>query len=185
MRQVRGYVRDYCPFGDEVDIYDTMSVLVKYRNGGVLNYSLNASVPFEGWNIAINGTKGRLETKITDNKPAQGWQKYFKMVGKDGAILNEDGFFVSSWPENYSIFIMPHSKNAYEVELPNIAEGHGGGDFKIFDAVLGKGLPKEDPLNIFASAIEGALSTGIGAAANLSAKTGAPVLMSDMLGKWA
>jgi predicted dehydrogenase len=185
VRTVRDYIRDYCPFGDEVDIYDTMAVQVKYKNGGLLNYSLNASVPFEGWNLAINGTKGRLETKITDKKPAQGWQKYFKMVGKDGSILNEDGCFVSAWPENYSIFVMPHDKNAYEIDIPNIAEGHGGGDYKVFEAVFGSGIPAEDPLNIFASAINGALSTGIGSAANISSQTGEPVMMSDMLGKWA
>lgn len=61
-----------------------MAVMVRYKNGAILNYTLNASVPFEGWNLAINGTKGRFESKITDNKPSPGWQERYQIVGSDG-----------------------------------------------------------------------------------------------------
>jgi predicted dehydrogenase len=168
--QVRGYVRDYCPFGDEVDICDTHAVLVEYANGGVLNYSLNASAPFEGWNLAINGTGGRLETKITDAKPAAPWIP-------DAWRRQHRGVEVE-WPNEYRIFVMPHRGAAHEVLVPNIAEGHGGGDFKMFDALfLGKGLD-DDPLGLFASARDGALSIAIGDAANRSAAARAPVDIS-------
>jgi predicted dehydrogenase len=171
VKGVREYIRDYCPFGEDVDIHDTMAVQVGYRNGGILNYSLNASVPFEGWNLAINGTKGRLESKITDAKPSPPWlpaEFQRKHEGRD-----------VEWPDEYRIFVMPHQKAAFEVTVPNIAEGHGGGDFKIFDAALADIYPEEDSLNIFASAIHGARSTAIGAGANASIASGQPVHLKD------
>jgi len=38
-----------------------MGVLVKYKNGAVLTYSLIAYAPYEGYRIAFNGSKGRME----------------------------------------------------------------------------------------------------------------------------
>ncbi|MBN1865295.1 MAG: Gfo/Idh/MocA family oxidoreductase [Victivallales bacterium] len=184
VKGVRGYIRDYCPFGNDVDIYDTMAVQVSYRNGGILNYSLNASVPFEGWNLAINGTKGRLESKITDNKPSPGWQERFQITDPDGKILKGKGFGITDWPSEYSIHVMPHKEDDYELKLPNIADGHGGGDFKIFDAALADIYPPKDTLDIFASAVSGALSTAIGAGANTSILSGEPFSLNKWTSKW-
>jgi hypothetical protein len=184
VKGVRGYVRDYCPFGDDVDIYDTMAVQVRYRNGGLLNYSLNASVPYEGWNLAINGTKGRLESKLTDNKPAPGWQERFQISGPDSRLMKGKGFRITDWPAEYSIHVMPHTGDDYETNLPNIAEGHGGGDFKIMDAALADLYPEPDTLNIYASAVHGALSTAIGAAANRSIQSHQPVNLSEIVASW-
>ncbi len=175
VKGVRDYVRDFCPFGDDVDIYDTMSVVVRYKNGGQLLYSLNASVPYEGWNLAINGTAGRLESGITDNKPSPGWQDKHQIVGPEGQTLKGAGYRVTDWPAAYSIHIMPHEGDNRYVRLPNIAEGHGGGDDRIFDAALADMLPEEDALDIYASAIQGYWSTAVGASANESIATGKPV----------
>ena len=46
---------------DEIDIEDTMNVLVKYDNNVTMAYSVNAFNAWEGYHIAFNGTKGRLE----------------------------------------------------------------------------------------------------------------------------
>lgn len=181
VKGVRGYIRDYCPFGPEVDIYDTMSVQVRYRNGGLLTYSLNASVPFEGWNLAVNGTRGRLESGITDNKPSPGWQEKHQIIGPDGQPLKGKGYRVTDWPAEYRIHVMPHAGDDGEIRLPNVADGHGGGDFKIFAAALADIYPEEDQLDIFASAVQGAWSTAIGAAANESIATGQPVRIPDAL----
>ena len=56
-----GYLRDGCVWSEEIDIYDTMSVIVKYENGVTLNYTANAFLPYEGQAISFNGTKGRLD----------------------------------------------------------------------------------------------------------------------------
>ena len=53
-----GYRRDQNVFGDGVSIEDTMSLLVKYRTGVVLNYSLNAYLPREGFSVALQRHPG-------------------------------------------------------------------------------------------------------------------------------
>ena len=176
VKRVRNYIRDYCPFGTEVDIYDTMALTCEYTNGGILNYSLNASVPFEGWNLAINGTNGRIESQITDNKPRKGWQQEMRIVSPDGKVFDGTGnWHISNWPADYSIHVMLHDKPAFEVKEPNITEGHGGGDFKLFDYVFADKLPENDEIGVMASAIDGAYSSAIGAAANLSINEKRPV----------
>ncbi|MGB3005050.1 MAG: Gfo/Idh/MocA family oxidoreductase, partial [Chitinophagaceae bacterium] len=57
-----GYVRDGCVWSNEIDIYDKMSAQIIYANGVTANYSLTAYSPYEGWQIAFNGMKGRIET---------------------------------------------------------------------------------------------------------------------------
>ena len=71
---VDNYYRDGCVFREDVDIYDTMSALVKYSNSVTMNYSLNAAMPFEGYRVAFNGEKGRLEARdyVTGFKPLTG-----------------------------------------------------------------------------------------------------------------
>jgi len=178
---VRDYDGDGCVFSEEIDIYDTMAVLVRYKNGAVLNYSLNASVPFEGWNLAINGTKGRLESKITDNKPSPGWQEKYQIASPDGKTLKGKGFKITDWPADYGIHVIPHDGDDYQINVPNCAEGHGGGDFKIFDALFKGTLAGGDPLGIYASAIDGVSSMIIGAAANMSARTGEVIDIEKLL----
>jgi hypothetical protein len=53
-------VRDRNVFRDDIDIEDTMAVLVRYRNGVLLNYSLNAFSPYEGYRVAFAGDHGRI-----------------------------------------------------------------------------------------------------------------------------
>jgi hypothetical protein len=57
------YYRDRCVFREDVDIFDTMSALVKYTNGATMNYALNAYMPYEGYRVAFNGEKGRLDVQ--------------------------------------------------------------------------------------------------------------------------
>ena len=56
------YLRDQNVFGDGISIEDTMNVLVRYKNGAQMSYSLTAYSPWEGYRIAFNGTKGRHRT---------------------------------------------------------------------------------------------------------------------------
>ncbi|MGE9289542.1 MAG: Gfo/Idh/MocA family protein, partial [Puniceicoccales bacterium] len=56
-----GYVRDLNVFREGIDIEDTMNVMVRYRHGTLLNYTLNAYSPNEGYRISFVGDRGRLE----------------------------------------------------------------------------------------------------------------------------
>jgi predicted dehydrogenase len=64
-----GYHRDGCVFREDIDIYDTMTTLVKYSNGVTMTYSLNAFMPFEGYRVAFNGERGRLEVRDYQAQP--------------------------------------------------------------------------------------------------------------------
>ena len=53
-------------FRPDINIEDTMNVIVKYKTGATLSYSLNAFNAWEGYTIAFNGTKGRIEHSIVE-----------------------------------------------------------------------------------------------------------------------
>src|SRR5499433_1429251 len=56
-----GYLRDGCVWSENINIYDTMSVMVRYENKVLLNYTANTYGPLEGQSVSFNGTKGRLD----------------------------------------------------------------------------------------------------------------------------
>ncbi|MCQ6560075.1 Gfo/Idh/MocA family protein [Paenibacillus mendelii] len=74
-----GYIRDRCVFHDEIDIYDTMSVQVRYDSGALLTYSLVAYSPYEGWRATLNGSDGRMEL-------IQGKESRIRIIKLDGTL---------------------------------------------------------------------------------------------------
>ena len=64
-----GYLRDACVYRNDIDIYDTMTAQVKYDNGVIMSYSLNAFMPYEGHSMAFNGIDGRLEIRSYERQP--------------------------------------------------------------------------------------------------------------------
>ncbi|MBN2210832.1 MAG: Gfo/Idh/MocA family oxidoreductase, partial [Sedimentisphaerales bacterium] len=107
-----GYFRDRCVFSDEIDIEDSMSVVVRYRSGALLSYSLNAFSPWEGYHIAFNGDRGRLEHRCQESSYTS---------GDDTATgeLNQQ----ATWIRHY-----PHFATPRELEVPGGEGDHGGGD---------------------------------------------------------
>ncbi|HEX6682320.1 MAG TPA: Gfo/Idh/MocA family oxidoreductase [Candidatus Limnocylindrales bacterium] len=63
-----GYHRDQNVFGEGVDIEDDMAVLVRYDTGATMSYHLTAYSPWEGYRIAFNGSKGRLELDMSETQ---------------------------------------------------------------------------------------------------------------------
>lgn len=155
-----GYVRDRNVFGDNISIEDTMSLLVKYRTGAVMNYSLNAYLPNEGFYVAINGTKGRIEYSEDHGS---------HILGKEG----EDFSVVSTFR------VFPMFGEAYTIEIPKAAGGHGGADPLLAEQIFSPSAPKE-VLGRNASWGQGAASILIGIAGNQCYKTGLPVNISDI-----
>lgn len=144
--QEDGYVRDRCVFDDRIDIYDNMSVNVKFGNGALLAYSLIAYSPYEGWRAAINGSQGRLElSNVYRNADmAPGESNWIKLIKSDGTTEN--------------------------IEVVVSAEGHGGGDARLRQALFEGGVA--DPLGQQAGSLAGAESLLIGATANRSIAEG-------------
>ncbi|MEW5718981.1 MAG: Gfo/Idh/MocA family oxidoreductase, partial [Chloroflexota bacterium] len=107
-----GYFRDQCVFSPDIDIEDTMDVTVRYRSGATLSYSLHSFMPWEGYTIAFNGTKGRLEHFCQETIYISG----------DGSVPGELVF------EGTKIKVFPHFQSGYEVPLQLSSGGHGGAD---------------------------------------------------------
>jgi hypothetical protein len=158
-----GYFRDKCVFSDDIDIEDTMNVVVRYKSGAILSYSLNAFSPWEGYKVAINGTKGRIEQYCHES-----------------SYLNGDGSVAGAFQaEGSSIKVFPHFKTPYEIEVQKSEGSHGGGDIVMLNDIFG--VTQEDPHMRFADYTQGAYSILVGAAANKSMATGKKVFIDEFV----
>lgn len=158
-----GYQRDQSVFGDGISIEDTMGVVVKYKTGAILTYSLNAYMPWEGYRIAFNGTKGRIEVNIVE-------QTYVNAGGKasnEGALKQK------------RITVFPMFDEPYDVEVVEAAGGHGGGDPILLNDLFG--VPVEDKFKRAANQVDGAMSILTGVAANKAIATGLPVNIDSLV----
>ncbi len=159
-----GYFRDRCVFSELIDIEDTMVLAVDYANGAKMSYSLNAFMPWEGYTVAINGTKGRLEHKTVES-----------------SYINADGTVPGQTVERGTyIRVIPHFGPAYDVDVWTSKGGHGGGDSRILEDLFGE-APPPDPYLTAADQRAGAYSILTGVAANTSMRTGKLIRIDDLV----
>ncbi|MBO1514057.1 Gfo/Idh/MocA family oxidoreductase [Metabacillus bambusae] len=158
-----GYQRDQSVFGDGISIEDTLGVMVHYKNKAILNYSLNAYLPWEGYIVSFNGSKGRIEVRVRE-------QSYIN----SGGNKEDEGRL-----EEKSITVMPMFSEPYEVEIGEGEGGHGGGDPILLQDLFG--TPLEDEFNRAASHVDGAMSILTGIAGNISLNTGQPVKVDGLV----
>ena len=147
-----GYHRDGCVFRNDVNIYDKMAATIKYMNGVQVSYSLTTYSPYEGYRIAFNGTKGRMDAWIQESNPT--------------SDVNYDEIIVA---KNFG-------KRAY-IQVPQ-GDGHGGGDKLLKDQVFIPNTP--DPLKQSAGVRDGALACLVGIAARKSIATKETVYIKDL-----
>jgi len=159
-----GYFRDRCVFAEEIDIEDAMVLVVRYRNGALMSYSLNSFCPWEGYTIAFNGSKGRLEHRMVESVYISG----------DGSVPGE------TICEGTHICVFPHFAPPYSVPVRAGKGGHGGGDNPLLEDLFSPN-PPPDPLKRAASYVEGAYSILTGIAANRSLATGRPVRIRSLV----
>jgi predicted dehydrogenase len=148
------YLRDGCVFKEDVDIFDTMNAVVQYSNGVNMSYSLNAFMPIEGYRLAFNGTKGRLEVRDYESQP---WEP--------GTTTE--------------MHIIRNFGQRVAVEVPSVTGGHGGGDEILRDLVF-RGTPVAQHLRL-PSSRAGAMSCLTGVAARKSCDSGQPVKIADLV----
>lgn len=162
--QYDGYFRDRCVFRPDIDIEDTMNVMVRYNTGVTLSYSLNAFNAWEGYVIAFNGTKGRLEHKMEE-------KVYVSGDGSVPGAIKKDGTYIR---------IYPLRAPAYEVPVWEGKGGHGGGDNVMLDDLF---LPEKKPDKYMRAADQrgGAYSILTGIAANHSFKDGKAVEVAALV----
>ena len=159
-----GYFRDRCIFRPDIDIEDTMNVIVKYDNDITMSYSLNAFNAWEGYYIVFNGTKGRVEHQIQENI-------YVSGTDTEQGGLKEGGTTTK---------IIPIRGEAYQANVWSGEGGHGGGDKVLLDDLF---LPEKNKDKYLRAADHrsGAYSILIGIAANLSITSGELVKISDLV----
>jgi len=158
-----GYIRDRSVFADDVAIEDVMGLLVRYNRGAVLTYSLNTYMPWEGFNVVFNGSKGRIELKVVESSYVSG----------EGSALHYGR------AERKELTVFPMHEPPYAVELEEAEGGHGGGDPVLLNDIFG--VPEHDPFNRAASHVDGAMSILTGIAANKSIASGMPVDVAGLL----
>ena len=164
-----GYIRDRNVFDEPITIEDTIAVTARYRNGVILSYSLIAYSPWEGMNVAITGTKGRVELKVVEN---------VNLVSGQGEARHVEG---STGPfKHAAIRVFPMFGDEYKVELSHIEEGSHGGADPIMLEQLFSPVPPRDPFNRAASHIDGAASIMLGIAANRAMELNQPVRVNDL-----
>jgi len=149
-----GYLRDGCVFRKEVDIYDTMAVQYKYANGVPVNYSLTAFSPYEGYRVAINGTKGRLDAWIKSSMP-------------------------TGVPPFQEITITNLFGNVNTIQVIPQEGGHGGSDPRLKDKIF-RYADESDQFRQSAGSRDGAMSALIGIAARKSIETGKIIKIADL-----
>jgi predicted dehydrogenase len=159
------YYRDRCVFDPQIDIWDNMSVSVKYKNGAILNYLLHSYSPYEGYRIAFNGAKGRIEHAACENTYISG----------DGSIPGE---LIKG---KVSIIYTPEFGEPQVIEPRTGTGGHGGGDPVLLADVFDPNAPA-DPLRRKANQRDGAYSILVGVAAYHSIDTGKAISIQDLLG---
>ena len=168
-----GYIRDNCLFRDEINIYDKMSAQVKYKNNAVVNYSLTTYSPFEGYRVAFNGTKGRIEAwldipYLKDLEVDQEAMHKAEMdQGKGEDITNEPMIVHKLWSD-------------FEVQtVPMTRKGHGGGDKRLHEKIF-VNPDKKDPYDRAAGLRDGAMSILIGVAARKSIEGKRPIRIEEL-----
>lgn len=151
------YRPDACIFDHEIDIEDTYVATVKYDQGAFLSYSINFSLPYEGYRLAINGTKGRIET-----------MEYHEPSRVPFPIPEQT-------IDYYPLF---GSKETIHVVQ---GEGtHGGGD-PLLQEDLFLGVDPTRNYEILAGAKAGALSIALGEGVWKSSKWNKPINISELL----
>lgn len=151
------YRPDACIFDSEIDIEDTYTATVKYDKGALLSYSINFSLPYEGYRLAINGTKGRIETqefhapsRVPFPTPEQTIE-YYPLFGSKETI--------------------------HVVQTPG---GHGGGDPILLEDIFLGPDPRRH-YEILAGTVAGAYSIATGEAVWRSVKEKTPIHIENML----
>ena len=168
-----GYIRDNCLFRKDIDIYDKMSAQVKYANNTTLNYSLTTYSPFEGWRVAFNGTKGRIEA--SQDIP----YNMSKTISEAEKHSNEMDQTSKNELSSESIIVHKLWKEYETIEVPMEKKGHGGGDKRLQDKIF-KTSDMEDSFGRTAGIRDGAMSILIGIGARRSIEQKKLIKISEL-----
>lgn len=174
-----GYRRDHDVFAPGVTTEDNIAVVVDYRQGPILSYSLNAHSPWEGYRVGVNGTLGRAELEVVERAAV--------LVDGDGgrvvdpSAIADDSGASELRPEGERLLLQRHFEAVEEIEIPQGEGSHGGGDaLMLADVFAVSARPDEDPLGRPSDYIDGLRAIAVGICGNESIDTGRAVRPSDL-----
>jgi predicted dehydrogenase len=150
--QYDGYLRDGCVFKEDINIFDKMGASIKYANGVQVSYSCVTYAPYEGYRIAFNGTKGRIDAWIEEKNPV--------------------------YQSDYDEIMITHNFGKRDFVRVLKSEGHGGGDKLLHDHIFINN--HEDPFRQSAGIRDGAFAILIGIAARKSCDSGEVIKIADL-----
>ncbi|MDQ0255948.1 putative dehydrogenase [Evansella vedderi] len=151
------YRSDQCIYDSEINIEDTYTATVKYDKGALLSYSVNFSLPYEGYRLAINGTKGRIET-VEYHIPQR----------------------VPFPTEVQTIDYFPIFGSKETIHVVHKEGGHGGADpIMLEDLFLG--VDPRRPYTILSGTEDGAFAVATGEAVWRSVKENKPISINEVL----
>ncbi|WP_168119664.1 Gfo/Idh/MocA family oxidoreductase [Paenibacillus sp. HB172176] len=152
------YRPDRCIFDSDIEIEDTYTATVRYDRGALLSYSVNFSLPYEGYRLAINGTKGRIETLE------------YHMPGR------------TPFPTPVqTIDYFPLFGSKETIHVVHREGGHGGGDPLLLEDLF-MGESQRKPYRVLSGAEDGAYSVATGEAVWRSVKERRPIEIAEVLG---
>jgi hypothetical protein len=120
-------------------------------------------MPWEGYNVVFNGSKGRLEAGVRE-------KAYINAGGdktQEGALSQK------------SIVFYPMFGEQREIDFKEGSGGHGGGDTVMLNDIFGD--PEPDRFKRAASHIDGVYSILTGVAGNKSIASGEPVKIDSLI----
>jgi len=159
-----GYLRDRSVFSDGISIEDDMALVVRYSTGATLTYHLTAYSPWEGYRVAFNGDRGRLELEVVERSHVS--------ESRDGEGARETG---------ERLVLQPQWGKARELPIEGATGGgHGGSDDRLLEALFGDG-DVDDPLGRRSSHVDGVLAILPGIGANVSFASGRPVDLTTLV----
>ncbi len=170
-----GYIRDNCVWRHEIDIYDKMSVQIKYANDVQVNYSLTTYSPYEGMKIGFNGFDGRIDA--WHGIPWREEEKANQADLHEQEMSQEEREEAIDYEE---IMVMDNFSSQHEqIKVRQESGGHGGGDVRLQDQIF-RNPDMDDPLEHAAGKRDGAMSILVGIAARKSIESGKPVRVEDL-----
>lgn len=170
-----GYLRDIDVFSEGITIEDNLALIVDYASGATLSYSLNAHSPWEGYRVAVNGTRGRAELEVVERGAVLAGEGLHPAI--DPSLVGS-GSAPTLRPEGERLMVQRHWEAAREVPITRGEGDHGGGDALLLsDVFVG---PANDALARPADWSDGIRSIAVGIAGNRSLQTRLPVQITDL-----
>jgi hypothetical protein len=146
-------------YDEDITIEDTYSAVVRFRGGASMSYSLNASSPWEGYILAINGTRGRIETR---------------------SYTSPSRCPFPAEPQTVTYIPLFGERQVHGVAR-SAGEGHGGSDLLIKQEIFVGPLPETEKLGLAANALSSAYAVATGEAVWRSVESGRPVNIEGLL----